>query len=122
MKKLFGLMLAMSALVLLAGCAKGNEEDVNRRIYAKSYIEEIDGTELEKTDVVIFNDDKTGTVVFQDIIPMIYDNSAIMHEDGTKMYDYTIDGYVLSLRADDFTEEFTLADESILEKIPDFEK
>lgn len=122
MKKLFGLMLALSALVLFTGCTKENEEDVNRRIYAKSYIEEIDGTELEKTDVVIFNDDKTGIVVFQDIIPMIYDNNTIMDEDGTKMYDYTIEGYVLALKSDDFTEEFTLADESILEKIPDFEK
>ncbi|MCQ2749542.1 MAG: hypothetical protein MJ246_06220 [Clostridia bacterium] len=122
MKKIFGLMIAMCALVLLAGCTKEEvKKEGDRQIFAKQFIEEMEGEEVEVTNVVIFNGDKTGTVAIQDVIPMTYDTNTIKYEDGTLMYNYLIDGCALTLTNGDVTLEFTLADESILEKIPDVE-
>ena len=121
MKKVFGLMLAMSFLVLLSGCDKEVEEKISREIYAKSYIEEIGGEDVEITNVVIFNEDGTGTIALQDVIPFTYDSKTMSYEDGTLMYNYTIEGPLLSLMIDDNNIEFTKVDESILEKIPDIE-
>lgn len=121
MKKIFGLMLVMCSLVLLAGCAKddSNKTEEGRRIYSEVYMEEFEGQEVEITNVIILNEDGTGLMAIQDTIPVTYDDSKITYVDGDVSYDYTIDGDVLKVNFGDFEREFSLSDESVLEKIPE---
>ena len=94
-----------------------NEEEnaEARRIFAHSFVEEYEGENVELTHVVIFNEDGTGSMSIQDDIPFTYDDAKITNEDGSLVYDYVIDGDKLTINFVDFTEEFVLSDESVLD-------
>lgn len=118
MKKILGLFVLMCSLVLIAGCAK--KDNSERRIFAKEFVEEIEGNEIEITQAVIFNNDGTGIMCIQDTVPFKYDDEKINFTDNEIKYEYTIDGDKLTISLDGIDDVFTLSDESILAKLPDF--
>lgn len=121
MKKLLGILMIMCSLTLLAGCAKEVKEDNNegKRIFSETYIEEMEGEEVEITNVIVLNEDGTGTMAIQDVIPITYDELKIYYGDGEFSYDYKIDGDVLTVNFGEFDREFSISDESVLETIPE---
>ncbi len=74
-------------------------------VYAREITEEIDGAEVTAEESYEFNEDGTGAFTAQDTVEITWDAEKIYV--GENAYEYTVDGDVLKVTADDVVVEYT---------------
>lgn len=68
--------------------------------YERKYKEELEGKEQEVTETITLNEDHSGTISFQDDIPIVWGSYQLMdYNNGTK-YEYKVEGDMLYLNLD----------------------
>ena len=60
--------------------------------YQRTYTEEMEGQDMTITDTIVLNEDHTGTLDFQDTIPITWSSIYLIDNNNSQQYEYTIEG------------------------------
>ncbi len=75
--------------------------------YIQTVTEEIGGEEVTSDYSITLNEDHTGNMSIQDVIPILWDDKMLIYEDGGYSYNYTKNGNSITVDMDGMDSTFT---------------